>query len=87
MPNTDRSRRFSEIAGEELKVEFAICNFSARAVAEHLGIDATSLHNYTSGKRIIPITIIIDACEVIGGDLVELVKRAYVRLVAELGPP
>jgi len=87
MASTKRADRFSEILGEELKAEYSSRGFTVRAVAAELGIHHPTLINYTTGKRMIPVGIIIDVCDVIQSDPVELVDRAYSRLVAELGPP
>jgi len=82
-----RALRFTEILGAQMRAEIIARGFSARGVAITLGMDPVTLHNYTSGRRIIPVTVLIDVCEVIGADGANIVGRSYDLLVAELGPP
>jgi hypothetical protein len=81
-----RGERFNALIGQELLRAFSERKRSARSVAAAIDLHFTVLHNYTSGKRAIPVPIIIDLCDEIGEKPYTLVLRAYDKLEQELGP-
>jgi len=80
---SERALKYNQILGEYMKACIASKGFSAREVARNLGTDHTTLFNYTSGKRLIPVSVVIDVCSIIGSDPVELFTTSYTLL----GPP
>jgi transcriptional regulator with XRE-family HTH domain len=87
MATKERGKRFNELVGDEMKKAFKEQGFSAREVERILGIDHSTFANYLNGKRDIPVPITVRSCEVIGVEPEQLAKRAYLRLVAEMGDP
>jgi len=45
------------------------------------------MHKYLTGKRVIPVTVLLDVCDFIGIRPEIAIAKAYQHLVEELGPP
>jgi len=83
-----RALRFTELLGEELRAAIIENGFTPRQVAFSIGQNNdVTIYSYLNGKRVIPVTLLVDICEVIGADGAVILRQAYVRLVEELGPP
>lgn len=82
----ERGKRFSQLVALELKGAIAARGQAATKVAAAIGVDYSTLHRYFKGQRALPTDVLSEACEQIGVDPAELVDRAYVRLVSEMGP-
>jgi transcriptional regulator with XRE-family HTH domain len=80
---TQRGAKFNQIVGRRLLEAMKQRGRSSRSVALAIGIDPTSLMNYTRKSiRAIPVPVVIDVCEEIGVSPYDLVIQAYY----ELGP-
>jgi hypothetical protein len=85
--SSDRGARHALLLGQELKSEILSSKHSLRSVCRALGTDMGTFGKWCSGEREIRISVVVDACEVIGIDPCEVVKRAYDQLIREMGPP
>jgi len=77
---TERGERFTTLVGAELVKAFHDRGISGRSVAALIGMHPTVLHGYTSGRRAIPLTVLIEICDAIGERPYTLVIRAYDKL-------
>lgn len=88
MSNTqdERSHRFSQLVGLELKASFARHETSQAEVAEKLGHSKSGYSRWLNAKPSIPIEALLNTCELIGVDPREIINDAYRRLIDEVGP-
>lgn len=82
----DRSNRFAQLVGLELKGEFAKHNISQTKVADHLGHSRGGYSKWINAKPSMPLETFLNTCEFIGVDPRTIVDAAYSRLIDELGP-
>jgi transcriptional regulator with XRE-family HTH domain len=80
---TERAQRFNGILGKLLLAAFNEKGRSQRSIATAIGINNTSLTNYTAGRRDIPVPVLVDACEEIGERAYTLLIKAYEELLRE----
>ena len=82
----ERSHRFSQLVGLELKASFARHETSQTEVAEKLGHSKSGYSRWLNAKPSMPIETLLNTCELIGVDPREIVNDAYRRLLDEAGP-
>lgn len=81
----ERSHRFSQLIGLELKASFARHETSQAEVAERLGHSKSGYSRWLNAKPSMPIEALMNTCELIGVDPRDVFNAAYRRLVEELG--
>ncbi|KFI56550.1 helix-turn-helix domain-containing protein [Bifidobacterium callitrichos] len=88
MSNTqdERSHRFSQLIGLELKASFARHETSQAEVAEKLGHSKSGYSRWLNAKPSMPMEAMINTCELIGVDPRNIFDAAYRRLIEEMGP-
>jgi len=80
---TERGQRFNQLVADQLDRTLSDSGRSARSVASAIGIHASVLLNYTSGRRAVPIPILIDVCEELDERPYTILIRAYDELLKE----
>lgn len=80
-----RSNRFAQLLGLELKANFAREETSQAEVAEQLGHSKSGYSRWLNAKPSMPVEALLNTCELIGVDPREIVDAAYKRLIAEMG--
>lgn len=82
-----RSKRFAQLIGYELKANFAREGTSQAEVAERLGHSKSGYSRWINAKPSMPLEAFINTCELINVDPRQVVDAAYARLIEELGDP
>lgn len=82
-----RSKRFAQLIGYELKANFAREGTSQAEVAERLGHSKSGYSRWINAKPSMPLEAFINTCELINVDPRQVVDAAYTRLIEELGDP
>lgn len=82
-----RSKRFAQLIGYELKANFAREGTSQAEVAERLGHSKSGYSRWINAKPSMPLETFINTCELINIDPRHVVDAAYARLIEELGNP
>ena len=82
-----RSTRFAQLIGYELKANFAREGTSQAEVAERLGHSKSGYSRWINAKPSMPLEAFINTCELINADPRQVVDAAYTRLIEELGDP
>ena len=82
-----RSKRFAQLIGYELKANFAREGTSQAEVAERLGHSKSGYSRCINAKPSMPLEAFINTCELINVDPRQVVDAAYTRLIEELGDP
>lgn len=82
-----RSKRFAQLIGYELKANFAREGTSQAEVAERLGHSKSGYSRWINAKPSMPLEAFINTCELINVDPRQVVDAAYTRLIEELGAP
>lgn len=85
MTNTDRGLIFGKYVGLELKGAIISRGNTAAGVAKSLGHSQSAFTNWLNGKVQIPISVVVNASEVIGIEPSQIIDAAYDRLVYEFG--
>ena len=80
-----RSKRFAQLIGYELKADFAREGTSQAEVAERLGHSKSGYSRWINAKPSMPLEAFINTCELINVDPRQVVDAAYTRLIEELG--
>jgi transcriptional regulator with XRE-family HTH domain len=80
-----RSNRFAQLLGLELKANFAREETSQAEVAEQLGHSKSGYSRWLNAKPSMPVEALLNTCELIGVDPREIVDAAYKRLIEEMG--
>lgn len=80
-----RSKRFAQLIGYELKANFAREGTSQAEVAERLGHSKSGYSRWINAKPSMPLEAFINTCELINVDPRQVVDAAYTRLIEELG--
>lgn len=83
----DRAETFSTYVGLELKGKITARGFTAKAVAERSRRSASALNKWLNGHVELPMSVLCEACEIIGVSPAAIVDAAYERLYEELGAP
>lgn len=81
----ERSHRFSQLIGLELKASFARHETSQADVAEKLGHSKSGYSRWLNAKPSMPMEALINTCELLGIDPREVFNAAYRRLIEEMG--
>lgn len=79
-----RSKRFAQLIGYELKANFAREGTSQAEVAERLGHSKSGYSRWINAKPSMPLEAFINTCELINVDPRQVVDAAYTRLIEEL---
>ena len=82
-----RSKRFAQLIGYELKANFTREGTSQAEVAERLGHSKSGYSRWINAKPSMPLEAFINTCELINVDPRQVVDAAYTRLIEELGAP
>lgn len=82
-----RSKRFAQLIGYELKANFAREGTSQAEVAKRLGHSKSGYSRWINAKPSMPLEAFINTCELINVDPRQVVDAAYTRLIEELGAP
>jgi transcriptional regulator with XRE-family HTH domain len=82
----DRSKRFAQLIGLELKANFAREETSQAEVAEKLGHSKSGYSRWLNAKPSMPVEALLNTCESIGVDPRIVIDAAYRRLIEEMGP-
>jgi transcriptional regulator with XRE-family HTH domain len=80
-----RSNRFAQLLGLELKANFAREETSQAEVAERLGHSKSGYSRWLNAKPSMPLEVLLNTCELIGVDPRTIVDSAYRRLIEEMG--
>jgi transcriptional regulator with XRE-family HTH domain len=83
----DRSKRFAQLIGIELKANFARAEMSQAEVAEKLGHSKSGYSRWLNAKPSIPFEAFLNTCELIGVNPATVIETAYGRLISEMGTP
>ncbi len=81
----ERSHRFSQLVGLELKASFARHETSQAEVAVKLGHSKSGYSRWLNAKPSMPMEALLNTCELIGVDPRDIMDAAYRRLIAEMG--
>lgn len=81
----NRSHRFAQLVGLELKADFTRHEVSQTGVADRLGHSRTSFSKWLNAKPSMPMEALINTCELLGVDPREVFNAAYRRLIEEMG--
>lgn len=81
----NRSHRFAQLVGLELKADFTRHEVSQTSVADRLGHSRTSFSKWLNAKPSMPMEALINTCELLGVDPREVFNVAYRRLIEEMG--
>lgn len=81
----ERSHRFSQLVGLELKASFARHETSQAEVAVKLGHSKSGYSRWLNAKPSMPMEALINTCELLGVDPREVFNAAYRRLIEEMG--
>lgn len=81
----NRSHRFAQLVGLELKADFTRHEVSQTSVADRLGHSRTSFSKWLNAKPSMPMEALINTCELLGVDPREVFNAAYRRLIEEMG--
>lgn len=82
---SERSHRFSQLVGLELKASFARHETSQAEVAVKLGHSKSGYSRWLNAKPSMPMEALLNTCELIGVDPRDIMDAAYRRLIAEMG--
>jgi len=82
-----RAAIFSQYVGLELKGKITAQGFTAKAVAEAASRSPAAFNRWLNGRVELPLTVLCEACEIIGVEPGFIVDVAYGRLVSEYGGP
>lgn len=85
--NTKQAKRFAELVAKRIQAEATMKGISARKLTRLIDSDASTLSNYFTGKREMPLSILEKCCQVIGVEPREIVAMAYRDLMREFGNP
>ena len=80
-----RAIRFGVLVGQELRD--AIGPRGGAAVARAVGIERATFSRFLTGKKPMPLHLLVDACEAVRANPRDIIDRAYERLLDEQGPP
>jgi plasmid maintenance system antidote protein VapI len=78
-----RSDRYNAAIGRQIRAEISAAGQSILGVAKQLGIARSTLDNYVTGKRDIPVPVAYQVAELLGLDPQTLIQRATERFHAE----
>lgn len=82
---TNRSERFAQLVGLELKGNFASRNISQTKIADELGHSRSGYSKWLNAKPSIPLEALLNTCELIDVDPRSVIDSAYSRLISEMG--
>ncbi|MFU0571856.1 helix-turn-helix domain-containing protein [Gardnerella vaginalis] len=82
---TNRSERFAQLVGLELKGNFASRNISQTKIADELGHSRSGYSKWLNAKPSIPLEALLNTCELIDADPRSVIDSAYSRLISEMG--
>lgn len=82
---TNRSERFAQLVGLELKGNFASRNISQTKIADELGHSRSGYSKWLNAKPSIPLEALLNTCELINADPRSVIDSAYSRLISEMG--
>lgn len=85
MAANERSTRFAQLVGLELKGEFAKHGISQSKVADDLKHSRTSYSKWMNAKPSMPLEAFLNTCELIHVDPRQIMDAAYSRLLSEMG--
>lgn len=78
-----RSDRYNAAIGRQIRAEISAAGQSILGVARELGMARSTLDNYVTGKRDIPVPVAYQVAEFLGIDPQVLIQRATERFHAE----
>lgn len=81
----NRSERFAQLVGLELKGNFASRNISQTKIADELGHSRSGYSKWLNAKPSIPLEALLNTCELIDADPRSVIDSAYSRLISEMG--
>jgi len=89
---SERSERFAVLVGLTLKDKIgdgrkANARVRAKDVAEAIGMQRTMLSKYLNGRQVLPLQTLVEICEALDVPAKEIIDKAYLAMLAELGPP
>ena len=87
MNKRERADEFVRFVGLELKGAITARGHHASKVAKEMGRSVTAFSNWLNGKTPIPMSVLCEACEVIGVNPTYIVDTAYNRLAVAYGAP
>lgn len=82
-----RALTFSRYVGLELKGKITARGFTAKDVAMASGHSAAAFNRWLNGRVELPLTVLCEACEIIGIEPRFVVDVAYDRLIVEYRGP
>lgn len=85
MNKRERADTFVRFVGLELKGAITARGFHASKVAKQMGRSVAAFSNWLNGNTQIPMSVLCEACEVIGVDPTFIVDTAYNRLAVAYG--
>lgn len=85
MNKRERADEFVRFVGLELKGAITARGHHATKVAKEMGRSAAAFSNWLNGKTPIPMSVMCEACEVIGVEPTYIVDTAYNRLTVAYG--
>lgn len=80
-----RAELFSQYVGLELKGKITSRGYTAKSVAEQAQRSAAAFNRWLNGHVALPLTVLFEACEIIGVEPKIIVDAAYDRIVVEFG--
>lgn len=76
----DRGEIFTTYTGHELKGALTARGWTIAAVAQATGHSAAAMSRWLGGQKSLPLSVLMEVCDVIGTDPREIIGRAYRRL-------
>lgn len=80
-----RSQRFAQLIGLELKSIFVKKEITQTSVADRLGHSRGGFSKWLNAKPSIPVEVLINVCELLSVDPRSIFNNAYNQLIEELG--
>lgn len=85
MDTRQRAMLFSRYAGLELKGKITARGYTAKDVAASAHRSAAAFNRWLNGHVELPLTVLCEACEIIGVEPRVIVDAAYDRVLTECG--
>lgn len=87
MNTRERADMFVRFVGLELKGAITARGFHASKIAKQMGRSPAAFSNWLNGNTQIPMSVLCEACEIIGVEPTFIVDTAYSRLAVGYGEP
>lgn len=82
----ERGSIFTRYIGLELKGAITARGFNAQQVASASDHSPAAFNRWLNGKAALPLSVLAEACEIIGIEPRDIVEVAYARLLKDHGP-